>query len=227
MQRRPSLGAQTRSTHTIAVAAPSGHASAVSRATDSTSSVVASDVSTSEDIRRMVDSVNRRGGGVDIALTNAGTIDNSAAKDMTVVPWRRMIDLTGVFLCSQAVQRLMITQGRDGSIVHVSSGCAHSVVSPQAPCHDNATTADVTMLTTSRAAEWAPRGIRVNAVSHSNVTPVPVASMGEVHPTWQGRPPRSRLGQPHEIADAHTFPAGLRAGVVTGSDGLVDGGCEW
>ncbi len=190
--------------------------------------VVAGDVSDPVDIRCLFTSVSRRWGGVDIAINNAGIVDNAAAEDMTVARWRRMIDvnLTGVFLCSQAAGRLMIAQGRGGSIVNVSSICAHIVVSPQKQCHYNAAKGGVTMLTKSLAAEWAPHGIRVNAVSPGYVNTVLVARMEELHSTWQGRTPMARLGQPHEIADVITFLAGPRASFVTGSDWLVDGGYE-
>jgi len=190
--------------------------------------VVVGDVSAADDVRRMFDSVNHRWGSVDIAINNAGIVDNAAAEDMTVAQWRRMIDvnLTGVFLCAQAAGRMMIARGRGGSIVNVSSICAHIVVSPQKQCHYNAAKGGVTMLTKSLAVEWASHGIRVNAVSPGYVNTVLVARMEELHPTWEGRTPMARLGQPHEIADVITFLAGPRAGFVTGSDWLVDGGYE-
>ncbi len=179
-----------------------------------------------EAVAQLFDEMLERWGGVDILVNNAGIVHNASAEEMTLASWQRMIDvnLTGVFLCAQAAGRAMIAQGKGGSIVNVSSICAHIVVSPQKQCHYNAAKGGVTMLTKSLAAEWAPYNIRVNSVAPGYVGTKLVAQMRELHPTWQGQTPMGRLAEPEEIAEVIAFLAGPKASFVTGSDWVADGG---
>lgn len=179
-----------------------------------------------EAVEQLFGEVVGRWGGVDILINNAGIVHNAAAEEMTLASWQRMIDvnLTGVFLCAQAAGRAMITQGKGGAIINVSSICAHIVVSPQKQCHYNAAKGGVTMLTKSLAAEWAPYNIRVNSVAPGYVGTKLVAQMRELHPTWQGQTPMGRLAEPEEIAEVIAFLAGPKASFVTGSDWVADGG---
>lgn len=184
------------------------------------------DVANTDDVQGMVDRVVKRWGSLDIAVNNAGIVNNAAAEDMPLSQWQRMIDvnLTGVFLCSQSAGRAMIKQGTGGTIINVSSICASIVVAPQKQCHYNAAKGGVNMLTKTLAVEWAEHGIRVNTVSPGYIGTKLVAQMHELHPIWTGKTPMKRLGEPREIADVIVFLASPKASFVTGSEWVADGG---
>lgn len=184
------------------------------------------DVANADDVQGMVDMIVQRWGTVDIAINNAGIVNNAAAEDMALSQWQRMIDvnLTGVFLCSQSAGRAMIKGGTGGVIINVSSICASIVVAPQKQCHYNAAKGGVNMLSKTLAVEWAEHGIRVNTVSPGYIGTKLVAQMHDLHPTWTGKTPMKRLGEPQEIADVIVFLASPKASFVTGSEWIADGG---
>ncbi len=187
--------------------------------------VVQCDVADPLEVTRAFAEVHSRFGTLEICVNNAGMVHNAAAEDMTFEEWNRMIavNLGSVFLCSQAAGRIMLAQG-SGSIVNISSICAHVAVRPQKQCHYQAAKGGVNMLTKSLAAEWADRGVRVNTVSPGYVNTVLLAQMTELHPVWQQHIPLGRLALPREIAEVILFLSSPRSSYVTGSDFVVDGG---
>ena len=113
-----------------------------------------------------VNALADRVGQVDILVNNAGIGRQAAAEDTPDKEWREVMDinLNGVFWCARAFGRKMIERG-SGSIVNVGSMAGEIVVRPQKNAHYNASKAAVHHATRSLAAEWAPRGVRVNAVA--------------------------------------------------------------
>jgi len=187
--------------------------------------VVQCDVSNPLEVTRAFGRVKEHLGSLEICVNNAGMVHNAAAEDLTFEEWNRMIstNLGSVFLCSQAAGRIMLAQG-GGSIVNISSICAHVAVRPQKQCHYQAAKGGVNMLTKSLAAEWAERGVRVNTVSPGYVNTVLLSKMTELHPVWEQHIPMGRLALPREIAEVILFLASERSSYVTGSDFVVDGG---
>jgi len=187
--------------------------------------VVQCDVSNPLEVTKAFTEVRERFGSLEICVNNAGMVHNAAAEDMSFEEWNRMIstNLGSVFLCSQAAGRIMLTQG-GGSIVNISSICAHVAVRPQKQCHYQAAKGGVNMLTKSLAAEWAERRVRVNTVSPGYVNTVLLSKMTELHPLWEAQTPMGRLALPREIAEVILFLASERSSYVTGSDFVVDGG---
>jgi NAD(P)-dependent dehydrogenase (short-subunit alcohol dehydrogenase family) len=188
--------------------------------------VLQCDVANPEGVRKMVDEVIARWGKVDILVNNAGITHGSCAEDLSFQDWQRMIDvnLTGVFLCAQAVGKKMIEQGVKGSIINISSICGHIVVLPQKQCHYNASKGGVGMLTKSLAVEWAEYGIRVNAISPGYIKTKILDFAKELHPTWIEKTPMKTMGQPEDIAEAVLYLASPKSKFVTGSDWIIDGG---
>jgi NAD(P)-dependent dehydrogenase (short-subunit alcohol dehydrogenase family) len=141
------------------------------------------------------------------------------------------INLDAVFWCCRAFGRQMLAAGK-GSIVNIGSISGFIVNKPQPQAFYNASKAAVHHLTKSLAAEWATRGVRVNAVAPSYIeTPLTAFGMKE-HPemlkTWIEMTPMGRVGQPDEIASVVQFLASDAASFMTGSIVLADGGyCSW
>lgn len=188
--------------------------------------VLQCDVSNPDDVKQMVDEVIKRWKKIDILVNNAGMTQGIAAEDLSFQEWQRMIDvnLTGVFLCAQAVGKKMIEQASGGSIINISSICGHVVVVPQKQCHYNASKGAVGMLTKSLAVEWAEHGIRVNAISPGYIKTRILDFAKDLHPIWIEKTPMKTMGQPEDIAEAVLFLASPKSKYVTGADWIIDGG---
>ena len=98
---------------------------------------------------------------------------------------------------------------------------------PQPQSYYNASKAAVHQLTKSLAAEWAPRGVRVNAVAPTYINTVLNSFAdreGEMYKRWIDGTPQGRLGEPEEVASIVAFLASDAASLMTGSIVLADGG---
>ncbi|MDR3488077.1 MAG: SDR family oxidoreductase [Bradyrhizobium sp.] len=177
-----------------------------------------------------VDSVAATIGPVDILVANAGIAQPGAPSETVgdeVMVRVFDVNVGGVARTIRAFAAGMLERGR-GSIVTI--GSISGVISnrPQDQCYYNASKAAVHHLTRSLAAEWARRGVRVNAVAPGYIaTPMNVAMLGD-HPelasTWLAMTPMGRLGEPDEIAGVVLFLASDAASYMTGSVVLADGG---
>jgi NAD(P)-dependent dehydrogenase (short-subunit alcohol dehydrogenase family) len=168
-------------------------------------------------------------GGLDILVNNAGiAISNHPAENMSDEVWNKVVDvnLNGVFWCCRAFGKGMLARGK-GSIVNIGSMSALIVNRPQEQANYNASKADVHHLTRSLAAEWAPRGVRVNAVAPTYIETEMnkyVYDDPEMYRHWVGGTPMGRMGRPDEVASVVLFLAGDAASLMTGSIVMADGG---
>ena len=118
-------------------------------------------------------------------------------------------------------------QAGKGSIVNVGSMSGFIVNKPQPQSFYNASKAAVHHLTKSLAAEWGPRGVRVNAVAPTYIeTPLHKFGMDEIGdvPDLDRMTPMARVGEAEEIASAVLFLASDASSLLTGSIVLADGG---
>jgi NAD(P)-dependent dehydrogenase (short-subunit alcohol dehydrogenase family) len=177
-------------------------------------------------------------GGVDVLVNAAATFNEKGVLAMSVAEWSRQIAvlLTGAFLCTQHVARLMIEQGRKGSIINIISTAGYQG-QPENIAYCTAKSG-LLNFTRSAAMELAAHGIRVNSLTPTATDPregmARAAEWGrpwelpcEVLETFDERrqvTPLQRLPSPRHYARAAVFLASDDAELITGTDLRVDAG---
>jgi NAD(P)-dependent dehydrogenase (short-subunit alcohol dehydrogenase family) len=190
---------------------------------------VVMDVTDAPGVTATADRLVKQLGGIDVLVCNAGIArSDTPAEKVTDEHWLNVIDvnLNGVFWCCRAFGRHMLAAQR-GSIVNIGSMSGFIVNKPQPQSYYNASKAAVHHLTKSLAAEWADRGVRVNAVAPTYInTPLNqfVHSQPEMYKAWIGGTPMARMGEVEEVASLVLFLASDAASLMTGSVVLIDGG---
>ncbi|WP_369017366.1 SDR family oxidoreductase [Thermatribacter velox] len=187
------------------------------------------DVTSKEQVEQMVSQSLSRFGKIDILITSAGIGQWRKAEEMSEEDWKRVIDvnLTGTFLCCQAVGREMIKR-KKGSIITISSMSGLIANTPQPQSHYNASKGGVIMLTKSLASEWVKYNVRVNTIAPGYMETKLVAELLKSYPDyariWKELTPMGRLGRPEEIKGPCVFLASAASSYVTGSVLVMDGG---
>ena len=185
------------------------------------------DVSDRESVETMVAAVD---GAVDAAFFAAGIHIRGTAETVSEEDWDRMIDVhvKGTFLCCQATLRRMRAQATGGAIVTMSSDYAvMAVPGGAAYC---AAKAAIHSLTKSIAQEFAPDGIRINALGPGPID-TPILKSGRTDEEYeQARKrladnlPIGRLGRPEEVAAVVDFLLSERSSYITGQIVHPNGG---
>ena len=186
------------------------------------------DVRNAEQVRDVVESTVGELGGVDVLVNNAGTSWGAPAEDTPLEGWQKVIDvnLTGVFLFSQATGRAMIERG-SGSIVNIASvaGLRGSPPGAMDAISYNASKGGVISFTRDLAHKWAQHGIRVNAIAPgwfpSDMSNALLDRHGD---EFLKSIPLRRFGGPEDLKGAIAFLASPASAFVTGQTLVVDGG---
>ena len=189
---------------------------------------VACDVSREDEVEHLVAETERRFGTADVLVSNAGFTTVVPAEEQTLEDWRAHLDvnLTGVFLCAQRFGRGMLAAGR-GTIVNVASVLGFVASGQIRQAAYSASKGGVVNLTRELAAQWARRGVRVNALAPGWFPTEMTADMfgDERSLTWmRSRTPLGRGGELDELVGPLLFLASDASSFVTGHILTVDGG---
>lgn len=187
---------------------------------------VAVDVADRGSVETMAGEVESRLGPVDVLVNSAGITHRSPAAEFPEAQWHRVIavNLTGVFLASQAVGRRMIARRR-GRVINIAS-IAGELGLPGTIAY-SASKGGVVQLTRALAVEWAPHNVRVNAIAPSWFS-TNIGDLIHREPDYEARAmrrvPMGRMGQPDELVGAALYLASDASAMVTGHILAVDGG---
>jgi NAD(P)-dependent dehydrogenase (short-subunit alcohol dehydrogenase family) len=184
------------------------------------------DVCDEQSVASLVDTTLHKWGRVDILVNNAGILFRTRFPDITLAEWTRTmtVNLTGPFLCTQAVLHQMKKQGF-GRIVNMSSSAGRSV-STLGGAHYTASKAGLLGLTRATAKELAAWGITVNAICPGLIdTAMARSTTSEAELTaYINSFPIRRLGLPEEIGDLVVFLCSDHAAYITGASFDINGG---
>ena len=187
------------------------------------------DVTKPQDVEALAARIVADHGKVDILVANAGIARSGvASEDVEDEHWLNVNDVNynGVFWCNRAFGRHMLKAGK-GAIVNIGSMSGYISNRPQKQTYYNASKAAVHQLTSSLAAEWADRGVRINAVAptyiETEMTGYRHGNEGMID-VWLRDTPMHRMGRPDEIASVVQFLASDASSLMTGETVLVDGG---
>ena len=183
------------------------------------------DITSEESIKEVVADTKNRYGGIDVLINVAGVLCRRSFFDTTKQDFETSlaVNVTGIFLVSREVARLMATEGT-GSIIHISS--LNAKLAAENRVLYGATKAAVDSLTQSMALELGPLGIRVNAVApgvvDSKMARVRL-NTPELRKTFAEAIPLRRLALPLDVAHCALFLASPYADYISGEVILVDG----
>jgi NAD(P)-dependent dehydrogenase (short-subunit alcohol dehydrogenase family) len=187
---------------------------------------VAADVTQHAQVEQMVATVDKELGPIDILVNNAGLCYHRPALEVPESEFRAVLEvnLFGLWYCAQTVGRQMVER-RSGNIINIGSISAFIVNRPQMQPAYNASKAAVHQLTKSLAAEWAPYGVRVNALAPGYVkTAMAPVDRPEFQRYWIEDVPMQRYASPEELGPTLVYLASDASRFMTGSVLVIDGG---
>ena len=188
---------------------------------------IGADVSSSQEVNRMVEEAVNTFGKIDILVNNAGVNPFILeAEKIKEEGWDQVLDvnLKGVFLCCQAVGKKMIQQG-GGRIINISSTAG--IIGEQGFLPYCVSKAGVMTLTRILAYEWSRYNILVNAIAPGLIAGgmnAPILNKEILVSGLKQQVPLKRLGKPQEIVNTVLFLASEESSYINGTTIVADGG---
>ncbi len=169
-------------------------------------------------------------GPIDILVNNVGGRQkNVPVEETSLETWRAFVDLnlTHVFLCTKMIGGAMLPRG-SGRVINIASVSGIIANRDIAGRHYETTKAAVIHFTRAIAADWAPRGVTVNAICPGLFMTEPNRVWAKEHPevikTFMSAIPMGRAGEPDEIGPLALYLASPASTYVTGATFVIDGG---
>jgi NAD(P)-dependent dehydrogenase (short-subunit alcohol dehydrogenase family) len=188
---------------------------------------LACDVKNPADIQQVADATMTQFGRIDILINNAGTSWGAPVEEMRLEQWNKVIEtnLTGTFLFSQAVGKIMIGQRR-GKIINIASVAGLRGASPEFQAIGyHASKGGVIIFTKDLACKWGIHNIQVNSIAPgwfpTNMSQVLIERNKD---TFLKTIPLGRFGNENDLKGAAVFLASAASDFVTGHVLVVDGG---
>jgi NAD(P)-dependent dehydrogenase (short-subunit alcohol dehydrogenase family) len=185
------------------------------------------DVKNPNDVQAAVDSTVSQFGRIDILINNAGTSWGAPVEEMRLEHWNKVIEtnLTGTFLFSQAVGKIMLPQRR-GKIVNIASVAGLRGAPPEFQAIGyHASKGGIIAFTKDLACKWGIHNIQVNAIAPgwfpTNMSQVVIERNKEA---FLDKIPLRRFGNEHDLKGAAVYLASDASDYVTGHVLVVDGG---
>ena len=176
--------------------------------------------------RRVLDEV----GPIDILVNNVGGRNlDVAIEDTDLETWQRFVDLnlTHCFICTRIIGGAMLKRG-DGRVINIASISGLVANRGIGGRHYETAKAALIHFTRATAADWAPRGVNVNAICPGLFMTEPNLRWAENHPevirTFVDAVPMGRPGEPEEIGPLAVYLASPASSYVTGAAFVIDGG---
>ena len=195
------------------------------------------DVKNPASIQEMVDATLSQFGRIDVLINNAGISWGAPVEEMRLEDWNKVIEtnLTGTFLCAQAVGKVMIRQSRGknsagknsaGKIINVASVAGLGGAPAELPAIGyHASKGGVISFTKDLACKWASHNIQVNAIAPGWFPTHMSNRVLEHHEElFLSHIPLRRFGNEHDLKGAAVFLASAASNYVTGHVLVVDGG---
>jgi len=185
---------------------------------------IKTDISSKQEVENLMNQTMKNFKKIDILVNNAGVFIPGTTDQLTEEAWEKTINinLKGTFLCSQAALKYM----KKGACIINTSSVAGICGYAQAAAYC-ASKGGIRLLTKSLAAEYGPKGIRVNSIHPGIIETDMTKDMLADKNTKQGMLssiPLKRTGKPIDIAGPAVFLASDASSYMTGAEIVVDGG---
>ncbi len=188
------------------------------------------DVGQPADCEALCERVLAEAGPIDVLVNNVGGRNLDVAIEATdLATWQRFFDLnmTSCFLCTKIIGGAMLPRGA-GRVINIASISGMIANRGIGGRHYEAAKAAVIHFTRATAADWAPRGVMVNAICPGLFMTEPNVAWAKKNPevikTFVSAVPMGRAGEPEEIGPLAVYLASGASSYVTGASFVIDGG---